>query len=141
MENFTPVSAIIGGVMIGAASSMLLLLSGRLAGISGIMAGLLPPKRDDIDWRILFIGGLLVGTFIYQLFAGEGYEVSFSVGWPAIVIGGLLTGIGTRVGSGCTSGHGVCGMGRLSPRSMVATPTFIVFGGLTVFAARHVVGG
>ena len=140
MENFTPVSAIIGGAMIGVASSMLLLLSGRLAGISGILAGLLPPRRGDIDWRILFIGGLLVGTFVYQLFAGEGYEVSFSLGWPAIVLGGLLTGIGTRVGGGCTSGHGVCGIGRLSPRSTVATVTFIVVGGLTVFVARHVVG-
>ncbi len=141
MENFTPVSAIIGGAMIGVASSMLLVLSGRLAGISGILSGLLPPTRGDIDWRILFIGGLLLGTFVYQLFAGEGYEVSFSLGWPAIVVGGLLTGIGTRLGGGCTSGHGVCGLGRLSPRSTVATITFIVVGGLTVFVVRHVVGG
>ena len=141
MENFTPVSAIIGGAMIGAASAMLLVLSGRLAGVSGIMAGLLPPKRGDIDWRILFIGGLLVGTFIYRAFAGEGYEVSFSMGWPAIIIGGLLTGIGTRLGGGCTSGHGVCGMGRLSPRSTVATVTFMAAGAVTVFIARHVVGG
>lgn len=141
MENFTPVSAIIGGAMIGLASSMLLVLSGRLAGVSGILAGLLPPKRGDMDWRILFIGGLLAGTFIYQLFAGDGYEVSFSLGWPAIVIGGLLTGIGTRLGGGCTSGHGVCGLGRLSPRSAVATVTFIIAGGLTVFVVRHVVGG
>lgn len=141
MENFTPVSAIIGGAMIGVASSMLLVLSGRLAGISGILAGLLPPARGDIDWRILFIGGLLAGTFIYQVFAGESYDVSFSLGWPAIVVGGLLTGIGTRLGSGCTSGHGVCGLGRLSPRSAAATVTFIVAGGLTVFVVRHVVGG
>ncbi len=140
MENFTPVSAIIGGAMIGVASSMLLVLSGRLAGISGILSGLLPPTRGDIDWRILFIGGLLLGTFVYQLFAGEGYEVSFSLGWPAIVVGGLLTGIGTRIGGGCTSGHGVCGLGRLSPRSTVATITFIVVGGLTVFVTRHVLG-
>ncbi|MCH8182044.1 MAG: YeeE/YedE family protein [Proteobacteria bacterium] len=141
MENFTPVSAIIGGAMIGVASSMLLVLSGRLAGISGILAGLLPPRRGDMDWRILFIGGLLLGAVAYQVFAGEVYEVSFSLGWPAIVIGGLLTGIGTRVGSGCTSGHGVCGLGRLSPRSTAATITFIVAGGLTVFVVRHVVGG
>ena len=141
MENFTPVSAIIGGVMIGIASSMLLMLSGRLAGISGILAGLLPPKRGDMDWRILFIGGLLLGTLIYQVFAGDAYEVSFSLGWPAIVIGGLLTGIGTRIGGGCTSGHGVCGLGRLSARSGAATLTFIVAGGLTVYVVRHVVGG
>ncbi len=127
--------------MIGLASSMLLVLSGRLAGISGIVAGLLPPKRGDIDWRILFIGGLLLGTFIYQVFAGDAYEVSFSLGWPAIVIGGLLTGIGTRIGGGCTSGHGVCGLGRLSARSGAATLTFIVAGGLTVYVVRHVVGG
>ena len=141
MENFTPVSAIIGGAMIGIAASMLLMLSGRLAGISGIMAGLLPPKRGDMDWRILFIGGLLVGAFIYRAFAGEGYEVTFTMGWPAIVAGGLLTGIGTRIGGGCTSGHGVCGMGRLSPRSIVATVTFMAAGAVTVFIARHVVGG
>ena len=120
---------------------MLLVLSGRLAGISGILAGLLPPRRGDMDWRILFIGGLLLGAVAYQVFGGEVYEVSFSLGWPAIVIGGLLTGIGTRVGSGCTSGHGVCGLGRLSPRSTAATITFIVAGGLTVFVVRHVVGG
>ncbi len=141
MENFTPVSAIIGGAMIGIAASMLLVLSGRLAGISGIMAGLLPPKRGDMDWRILFIAGLLAGTFIYRAVAGEGYEVTFSMGWPAIVVGGLLTGIGTRIGGGCTSGHGVCGMGRLSPRSIVATVTFMAAGAVTVFIARHVVGG
>ncbi len=141
MENFTPVSAIIGGAMIGIASSMLLVLSGRLAGISGILSGLLPPKRGDMDWRILFIGGLVLGTVLYQVFAGDTYEISFSLGWPAIVIGGLLTGIGTRLGGGCTSGHGVCGLGRLSPRSTVATVTFIVAGGLTVYIVRHVVGG
>ncbi len=141
MENFTPVSAIIGGAMIGIAASMLLVLSGRLAGISGIMAGLLPPKRGDMDWRILFIAGLLAGTFIYRAVAGEGYEVTFSMGWPAIVAGGLLTGIGTRIGAGCTSGHGVCGIGRLSPRSIVATVTFMAAGAVTVFIARHVVGG
>jgi uncharacterized membrane protein YedE/YeeE len=127
--------------MIGIASSTLLVLSGRLAGISGILAGLLPPKRGDMDWRILFIGGLLLGTFIYQVFAGDAYEVSFSLGWPAIVIGGLLTGIGTRIGGGCTSGHGVCGMGRLSARSSAATGTFLLAGGLTVYVVRHVVGG
>ena len=140
VENFTPLSALIGGALIGVSVSLLFVLSGRLAGISGIVADLLPPTKGESSWRLLFLAGLVVGTMIYKAAAGTPYDVTFSLGWPFIVIGGLLTGIGTRVGGGCTSGHGVCGIGRLSQRSIAATLTFMTFGGLTVFAVRHVVG-
>ena len=139
MENFTPVSALIGGGLIGLSATILLTVNGRLAGISGIMAGLVPPARDDAMWRILFIVGLFGGAAAWLLATG-GPVVAFDVSWPVIVIGGLLTGIGTRIGAGCTSGHGVCGIARLSPRSFVATATFVAVGALTVFISRHMIG-
>ena len=139
MENFTPVSALIGGGLIGLSTAILLAVNGRLAGISGIMAGLVTPVRDDAMWRILFIVGLFGGAAAWLLVTG-GPVVAFDVGWPVIVIGGLLTGIGTRIGTGCTSGHGVCGIARLSPRSIVATVTFVAVGALTVFISRHMIG-
>jgi uncharacterized membrane protein YedE/YeeE len=139
IENFTPVSALIGGGLIGLSAAILLKVNGRLAGISGIMAGLVPPARDDAIWRILFIVGLFGGAAAWLLVTG-GPVVAFDVSWPVIVIGGLLTGIGTRIGAGCTSGHGVCGIARLSPRSIVATATFVAVGALTVFISRHMIG-
>ena len=139
MESFTPVSALIGGSLIGLSAAILLAVNGRLAGISGIMAGLVPPARDDATWRILFIVGLFGGAGAWLVVTG-GPVVAFDVGWPVLVIGGLLTGIGTRIGAGCTSGHGVCGLARLSPRSIVATATFVAVGGLTVFVSRHLIG-
>lgn len=141
MENFTPYSALIGGAFIGVAASMLLLLNGRLAGVSGIVYGLLPPARGDASWRLLFVAGLVIGTGLYAALAGDAYEITFHASWPLLIIGGVLTGLGTRVGGGCTSGHGVCGIGRLSVRSIVATGTFMVAGGLTVFVVRHLLGG
>ena len=139
MEDFTPVSALIGGGLIGLSATILLAVNGRLAGVSGIMAGLVPPARDDAMWRILFIVGLLGGAAAWLLVTG-GPVIAFDVGWPVIVIGGLLTGIGTRIGAGCTSGHGVCGIARLSPRSIVATATFVAVGTLTVLISRHMIG-
>jgi uncharacterized membrane protein YedE/YeeE len=139
LENFTPVSALIGGGLIGLSAAILLAVNGRLAGISGIMAGLVPPARDDATWRVLFIIGLFGGAGGWLAVTG-GPVVAFDVGWPILVIGGLLTGIGTRIGAGCTSGHGVCGLARLSPRSIVATLTFVIVGGLTVFISRHLIG-
>ena len=139
MENFTPASALIGGGLIGLSATILLAFNGRLAGVSGIMAGLAPPARDDATWRILFIVGLFGGAAAWLLITG-GPVIAFDVGWPAIVIGGLLTGIGTRIGTGCTSGHGVCGIARLSPRSIVATATFVAVGVLTVSISRHMIG-
>jgi len=139
MENFTPISALIGGALIGLSAAILLAMNGRLAGISGIIAGLVPPRQDDGAWRILFIVGLIGGAGGWLALTG-GPVVAFDVGWLALVIGGLLTGIGTRIGAGCTSGHGVCGLARLSPRSIVATVTFVAVGGLTVFVSRHLIG-
>ena len=139
MEDFTPVSALIGGGLIGLSATILLALNGHLAGVSGIMAGLVQPARDDATWRILFIVGLLGGATAWLLISGTPV-IAFDVGWPVILIGGLFTGIGTRVSAGCTSGHGVCGIARLSQRSIVATATFVAVGVLTVFIFRHIIG-
>ncbi len=139
MENFTPVSALIGGSLIGLSAAILLAVNGRLAGISGILAGLAPPSRDDTTWRVLFVVGLLGGAGAWLAVTG-GPVVAFDVAWPVLILGGLLAGIGTRIGAGCTSGHGVCGLARLSPRSMVATATFVAVGAATVFVSRHVIG-
>ncbi len=127
--------------MIGLSAAMLLMLSGRLAGVSGVLAGLLPPAKGDAAWRLWFLGGLIVGTGLYRVGTGEGAEaLVFEASLPMIIIGGLLSGIGTRIGGGCTSGHGVCGIGRVSPRSIVATLTFIAAGAVVVFINRHVLG-
>lgn len=137
MENFTPVSGLVGGVMIGLASVMLLWLNGRIAGISGIVAGMVSQKGSEFGWRAMFVAGLLLGAFGYALYNG-GLPVSVLASIPVLVVAGLLVGFGTRLGSGCTSGHGVCGIGRLSKRSIVATITFMVVAAATVFVANHV---
>ena len=141
MENFTPYSALAGGALIGLAASALLLMNGRIAGISGILGGLLAPARGDIAWRLLFLAGLAGGALLYRIVGADGLVVRFDATYPVIVAGGLLVGFGTTIGGGCTSGHGVCGIARLSPRSLVATLTFLVTGVATVFVARHLVGG
>ncbi len=141
MENFTPYSALAGGVLIGLAASVLLIANGRIAGISGVMGGLLAPAKGEVAWRVLFLAGLVAGALLYRWTAGDPYAIRFDASWPMIVAGGLLVGFGTRVGGGCTSGHGVCGMGRLSPRSLVATCVFMATGGLTVFDVRHLAAG
>ncbi len=141
MENFTPVPALIGGVMIGVAATALLLVNGRIAGISGIFGGLVPPARGDALWRLLFLTGLVAGTLAWSVFRPGDVVPAFDASLPVIALGGLLVGFGTRLGGGCTSGHGVCGIGRRSPRSIVATVAFMLTAGVTVFVARHVVGG
>ena len=133
---FTPWSALIGGMLIGLAAAMFALLNGRIAGISGVLGGLLKPMRGDIGWRVAFIGGLVVAPLVYGLFAALP-AVQIDASYLALVVAGLLVGVGTRYGSGCTSGHGVCGLSRLSPRSLVATLTFMAAGFATVFAVRH----
>lgn len=140
MENFTPVSALIGGALIGAAASLLLWLNGRVAGVSGIAGGLFTTARAEFGWRLLFLIGLVLGVLVYRGAGGplEAIEIETSV--TALIAGGLLVGVGTHVGGGCTSGHGICGNSRLSRRSMAATATFLVVGGATVYIARHVVG-
>ena len=137
--NFTPVSALVGGVMIGAAAAAFALLNGRIAGVSGILAGLLRPAPGNTAWRLAFIAGLVLAPWVYAVFAPLP-ESTIEAGYPVAVLAGLLVGIGTRYGSGCTSGHGVCGVARLSRRSVVATACFMAAGFATVFVVRHVIG-
>ena len=139
MENFTPVSGLVGGLLIGLAAALLLLLNGRISGISGIVGGLLAPKCADIGWRVVFVAGLVLGAFIYMLATGDAIPISMQASLPVIVVAGLLVGFGTRLGSGCTSGHGICGIARLSRRSIVATLVFMGVAILTVFLTRHVI--
>ena len=139
MENFTPVSGLLGGVLIGIASALMLLFSGRITGISGIVGGLLIPKGSEAAWRAVFVVGLLLGAAIYMLVAGGAGLVRIETSVPVLIFAGLLVGFGTRFGSGCTSGHGVCGIGRLSTRSITATLVFMGVAAITVFLVRHVV--
>lgn len=134
--HFTPWTSLAGGILIGAAAAMFLLLNGRIAGISGILGGLLRPKAGDISWRVAFVLGLVAAPLVYQL-AAPLPAVQIDAGTTLLVVAGLLVGVGTRYGSGCTSGHGVCGLSRLSPRSMVATAAFMAAGFVTVFIVRH----
>lgn len=136
-NSFTPWSALGGGVLIGLAASLMILLNGRILGVSGIVGGLLQPVRGDIAWRLVFVTGLIAAAWLAW---AAGFRPSaLSPASPvALVIAGLLVGFGTRLGSGCTSGHGVCGISRLSPRSMVATACFMVSGFVTVYLIRHV---
>ena len=133
---FTPWSALIGGMLIGLATALFALLNGRIAGISGVLGGLFKPTRGDIGWRVAFIGGLVVAPLVYGLFATL-QAVQIDASYVALIVAGLLVGVGTRYGSGCTSGHGVCGLSRLSPRSLVATLSFMGAGFVTVFVLRH----
>ena len=136
---FTPWSALAGGVLIGVAAAMFVLLNGRIAGISGVIGGLLKPSPGDIAWRAAFVVGLLGAPLAYSLFAALP-KPQIAAPYGALVLAGLLVGIGTRYGSGCTSGHGVCGLSRLSPRSLVATAAFMGAGFITVYAIRHLLG-
>ena len=136
-QAFTPIS-LVGGVIIGVATVILLLGIGRVAGISGIASSLLKPKRVEA-WQVLFILGLIVSPLLYQLVAVLP-EVKITSSWPLLISAGLLVGFGTRLGSGCTSGHGICGNARLSPRSMAATATFMLFGIITVYVGRQLLG-
>ncbi|WP_457279279.1 YeeE/YedE family protein [Polaromonas sp. P5_D5] len=133
---FTPWSALAGGLLIGLAAAMFVLLNGRIAGISGILGGLLKPARSDMGWRVAFIAGLVGAPWAYAAFSALP-PVQVDAGYGLLVIAGLLVGVGTRYGAGCTSGHGVCGLSRLSPRSLVATVTFMATGFTVVFLVRH----
>ena len=136
-QTFTPIS-LAGGLIIGAATVLLLLGIGRIAGISGIASSLLKPKKVEL-WQVLFIAGLVISPLLYQLVVPlPTLEMTSSI--PLLVSAGLLVGFGTRLGSGCTSGHGICGNARLSPRSMAATAIFMLFGILTVYIGRHLLG-
>lgn len=139
MLAFTPGSALAGGILIGIAAAMFILLNGRIAGISGILGGLLAPVKGDIIWRLAFLGGMVFAPVLWRI-AAVLPTLEIAASYPMLVIAGLLVGISTRYGSGCTSGHGVCGISRLSPRSLAATAAFMTSGFLTVFVIRHVLG-
>ncbi|WCL55339.1 YeeE/YedE family protein [Gimibacter soli] len=140
MTEFTPVSALIGGALIGLSVVFFMATMGRIAGISGIVSGLMAPKGSDFGWKLAFVAGLMAAPFVYAMVRPEDVSVAFPHSIGFIVAGGLLVGIGSRLGSGCTSGHGICGMARLSPRSIVATLTFMATGIITVFVIRMIGG-
>jgi len=135
---FTPASALIGGAIIGAAAALFVMLNGRIAGVSGILGGLARPQAGDISWRIAFVAGLIAAPLAWRLLAALP-EIRVGASVPVLVAAGLLVGIGTRYGGGCTSGHGVCGVSRMSPRSIAATLAFMAAGFATVYVARHVI--
>ena len=141
MQNFTPYSALIGGALIGLSAALLLFLNGRIAGISGIAGkALFPERRGDVSWRMFFLAGLILGPLVSRLIEGNAVLFRIETSLPVLVIAGLLVGYGTSLGGGCTSGHGICGLARFSPRSALATVVFMVVAGMTVYIVRHWIG-
>lgn len=138
--SFTPIPSVLGGMILGVAAALYVLLHGRILGISGIVSGLLHPSLSDSAWRVSLVLGLVFAPFLAALFFGIFPIVEIDSGWAGIIVAGLLVGFGAQYGSGCTSGHGVCGLSRLSPRSLVATLSFMSAGFLMVFILRHVIG-
>jgi uncharacterized membrane protein YedE/YeeE len=136
-QHFTPWASLAGGMLIGLAAALLILFNGRIAGISGILGGLLRPRSGDLGWRIAFLAGLIGTPLLYPLWRSLP-AVQIDAGTPTLIVAGLLVGVGVRYGAGCTSGHGVCGLSRLSPRSLAATIAFMAAGFLTVYLLRHV---
>jgi uncharacterized membrane protein YedE/YeeE len=139
--HFTPWSSLSGGMILGVASALFILINGRVLGISGILGGLLPPKAGDTFWRLAFLAGMFASPWIFNLLApAELIQTpQIDADLLILIVAGLLVGIGTRYGSGCTSGHGVCGLSRMSPRSLVATLSFMAAGFLTVYVVRHLI--
>lgn len=140
-DNFTPVSSTLGGILVGLAAASILFSQGRVAGVSGICGSLLQPARGDFGWRLAFTLGLLGTGAVAAAHYPSSVAVAGLPGLPTVAIAGVLVGFGTRLGNGCTSGHGVCGVSRLSKRSIVATVTFILVAAATVFVVRHTAGG
>jgi uncharacterized membrane protein YedE/YeeE len=136
-NHFTPWASLSGGIMLGLAAALFVLLHGRILGVSGIVGGMLLPKDGDVAWRLSFLLGMVAAPLLYMLVRGP-VEARIDAGWATVVVAGLLVGAGTSYGSGCTSGHGVCGLSRLSPRSLVATLAFMGTSFATVYVARHV---
>lgn len=136
---FTPLASLAGGALIGLAAVLLMAFHGRIAGMTGIVGGVLPPVSSDWPWRIAFLAGAIGAPAIYLL-GGGAVDFAVPVSTSALVIGGLIVGVGVTFGSGCTSGHGVCGMARLSPRSIAATLTFMASTFVTVYLVRHLIG-
>ena len=138
VSEFTPIEAIVGGAILGAASLLLLFFTGRIAGISGIFGGLLYFKRGDTAWRSAFVAGLLAGGMLLAMFYPRAFNLDLDYSVAAVVLAGLLVGFGTRMSNGCTSGHGICGVGRLSPRSIVAVVVFLIAGMISATLAATV---
>lgn len=141
MTEFTPLASLFGGALIGLSAVLLMAFHGRIAGMTGILTGLLPPVSSDWTWRAAFIAGTVLAPMLILGLSGHTIAFASPVPTPWIIVGGLIVGVGVYFGSGCTSGHGVCGMARLSPRSIVATLTFMGTAFLTVFFVRHTLGG
>jgi uncharacterized protein len=141
MANFTPVSAALGGALIGLSAALLLLLTGRIAGISGIFGGLLGLAANDKGWRMAFIAGLILAPLTATLIGYAVPSPQMPASWTVVIVAGLLVGFGTRLGGGCTSGHGICGISRLSPRSLAATAIFMGAAIIVVALTRHVFAG
>jgi uncharacterized membrane protein YedE/YeeE len=141
LQLTTSLASLAGGVLVGLASAAILIAQGRVAGVSGICGSLLRPVAGDIAWRVGFVAGLFATGFVGARFWPAAYSLAGVPSMPALVVAGLLVGFGTRLGNGCTSGHGVCGVARLSRRSIVAALTFIGVAVVTVFVTRHVLGG
>jgi len=139
-QAFTPWTSLLGGALIGLAAAAFVLLNGRIAGISGILGGLLTPKKGDTGWRMAFMGGMITAPLLWLLVSSLPV-IRIDASYPVLVVAGLVVGISTRFGAGCTSGHGVCGISRLSLRSLIATAAFMLSGFLTVFIIRHLLGG
>ena len=137
MENFTPVSALTGGALIGISATILLLFNGRMAGISGIMNGIFNVPSNEISWRLAFLIGLVTGAFFFNLSVPDYFTARQNYPLGLLSAGGFLVGFGTRMSNGCTSGHGICGIANLSPRSLLATLTFMAGGIITVYIIRH----
>ncbi len=135
-NHFTPWASLTGGILLGLASALFILVNGRILGISGIVGGLLRPRAGDIGWRLSFVLGMLVAPLLYAAVVALP-AVRIDAGWGTLLVAGTMVGFGTRYGSGCTSGHGVCGLSRLSPRSVVATLAFMAAGFVTVYLVRH----
>lgn len=141
MHNLTPISGMAGGAMIGLATALLMLLTGRIAGISGVFASMLSPDSPDRGWRVAFVAGLIAAPFLGALMGSPIPRPTMPVNLVLVIASGFLVGLGSRLGGGCTSGHGVCGIARLSPRSLVFTAIFMVTAIATVAVTRHVIGG
>jgi uncharacterized membrane protein YedE/YeeE len=137
--SFTPIPSLLGGMILGVAAALYVLLHGRILGISGIVSGLLHPKAGDWSWRLAFALGLLTSSFLAALIFGIFPVIEVDASWLTVIVAGLLVGFGVQYGSGCTSGHGICGLSRLSPRSLVATLSFMTAGFLVVFIIRHLI--
>jgi uncharacterized protein len=141
MHDFTPVASTIGGILIGLSAAIMLLLDGKIVGISGIFAGVLRPARGDTLWKASFLAGLIAGGFALRVLVPHAFDFGIVRSVPVLAFAGVLVGFGSRLGNGCTSGHGVCGVSRLSARSIVATGTFIATGAIVVYVVNHVIGG